>query len=152
MSVELDPPELGFKREKRQHAFPCTRTERGRPLPTRGVADAPSQEPSLGPGRIQGEQMQISAHCCVMQDGSICAGRTLTTAGQNHRSQAVRLRPTSPVLAHPLMANTLDTACGRTAGASSLAKMSKSRVRHPHASTPRESRSRLTHTQSCSRP
>lgn len=64
MSVELDPPELGFKREHRQHAFLCTHTERGRPLPARGVADPPSQEPSLRPGRIQGKQ--VPARCCAV--------------------------------------------------------------------------------------
>ena len=99
MSVELDPPELGFKREQCPHAFLCAHTERGRPLPARGVADPPSQEPSLRPRRIQGKQ--APACCCVMQeetfglDADDCRSKPPPPSSTN--------RPTSP--APPLPAN-----------------------------------------------
>jgi hypothetical protein len=62
MSVELDPVELGFKRKLHALALDaCRNTKLDRPIPARGVADPPLEEPTLRSGGLQGEQAHT--HC-----------------------------------------------------------------------------------------
>jgi hypothetical protein len=48
MSVELIPAELGFKRKHHVVGLrACRDTKLDRPIPARGVADTPPEEPTL---------------------------------------------------------------------------------------------------------
>lgn len=71
-------------------------------------------------------------HAAVLCKGKPLSGK-LTTAGQNHRAQAVRTDP-HPLLPPCQLTNGFsDTAYDRTADALSPGEMSKYRVRWPHA-------------------